>query len=336
MLGQVTGYWTPARGAMAQVKRAGDAVRSDGTRRGEREPEALAKARAAFDSTVACFHMAKELLAAYPSIHPSIYAPVTTTSRVIAARERHFHCPPPANCSTWQPSFVPSPSLRHNTVMVCTIGTGAASLSRMGHALKCFHLWGCFHDVPDSQRMPLQPDVLEHYITSLAGYFSKKTIRARITQLRRWHTFWRVDWIVKDEHVEVVVNAAYKVAPYMKLKRPPFLLDHLIACLAHIDRSNSFDIAWAAATCFAHRAILRSGEFTVRSQANFSSELHLMLASVSFMYVDSKAIGVTAHLPWDKVNGRRGADISATWLEGDHPACPVRALVRHLTLNRLA
>ncbi|GAA5911551.1 hypothetical protein JCM5296_007205 [Sporobolomyces johnsonii] len=284
---------------------------------------------------VARLRTAKQLIAAYPAIHPSIYAPITSSSRVIAARERHLHCPPPPGCPTWPSSFTASLSLRLNTALVRT-AEGAASFARLGHALKCFHLWACLHDVPDSCRMPLRPDVLEHYLASLAGYFSKKTIRARVTQLQRWHARCRVDWIIKTEHFEAVINAAYKIAPYIKLKRAPFLLDHLTACLAHLDLGNSFDVAWAAATCFAHCAILRSGEFTLPSQPAFSPELHLTLGCVSFMYVDGRPIGVVAHLSWDKVNGRRGADVSATRLEGDHITCPVRALLRHLTVNRVA
>ncbi|GAA5883822.1 hypothetical protein JCM1840_000135, partial [Sporobolomyces johnsonii] len=129
---------------------------------------------------------------------------------------------------------------------------------------------------------------------------SKKTICALVTQLKRWHTFWSVDWISKDEQFKVVINAAHKMAPYIKLKCPPFLLDHLVACLQHLDYSNSFDVAWAAATCFAHCVILRSGEFTLPSQRVFSPDPHLTLGCVSFMYVSGQAVGITALLPWDK------------------------------------
>ena len=294
-------------------------------------PESLQKVQRNFDDLCARFSSQIELVEAYPAIHKSIYAPITSSSRAIPARDRILHCPPPPGCPIKpKPLFVLKPELDQRAALV---RLAAAGYDRTGYALKDFMVWACAHDIDDSLLMPLRSDVLEAYLASLASYYSKAVIASRIMQLKRWHAFYDVQWICKDEEFTLILQGAAKLAPYPKLKREPLLVDTLVKIYPFLDMNNSFDRAWWSATTFAHRGCLRSGEFTVPSKDAYDPDLHISIDNISIVSVDGKPCGLKAHLPHDKVNGRNGADVSITALEAGHVACPIAALKVHVETN---
>lgn len=165
------------------------------------------------------------------------------------------------------------------------------------------------------------------------GHLGAKTIRDRISQLRKWHVYCRVAWAINLDEISLAVNAAKKLQPHPKLKREPFLAHHLAAIHPFVDFSNSFEVCFWAATCFGHRSLLRSGEFTLPSAGAFDPLRHFWVGSFSRTSCGGISKGFIAHLPFDKVNGYRGADIPLSPLANGNPTCQIAALAKHLDVN---
>lgn len=214
-----------------------------------------------------------------------------------------------------------------------SLAGGQNFLKEIGYALVCFHSWANLEGVPDGLRIPLHPEVARRYVASLNGAMAGKRIRQRLNSLRLWHIYYDVPWVVREEQVQVVLAAAKQLQPHPKLRRDPLLSDHLAAIFPLLDFTTSFDVAfWAATTC-AHRACLRSGEFTTPSQPKFDPKRHPTAKDLKSVWSAGVFRGFLLHLPFDKVEKERGADVAITAIPG-HNACPVMALSGHLVYNQ--
>jgi hypothetical protein len=299
------------------------------------QPKKLALARSQTQVLISRISDARELAKIYPPPDPSIYSLITSNSRHIPAKDRLFHCPPLPGCPVEEPdtsTVFSEETIRKRTVLLTNLTP--SYLEGIGYALKDYHTWCALNDVPDRERMPMRKIHLELYLSSLAGYVAAKTLQGRVMNLQRWHQHCKVEWTIKKRDYELVLRGAKMVEPYKKVKRPPFLRTHLEECIKRLDSTNSFDVCWKAATTIAHRACLRSGEFTLPSQSAFRPDWHVTRNNLKVTKVDGVVVGITLHLPKDKVKGLEGADVHFGPIV-DSSTCPVDALFHHLSDNRI-
>ncbi|TFK78440.1 DNA breaking-rejoining enzyme [Polyporus arcularius HHB13444] len=201
-----------------------------------------------------------------------------------------------------------------------------------GAGLLRFHQFCDQHAVAEQARMPASELLLAAFVASWAGRVARTTVDNWLAGLAFWHTLNMAQWN-GARVLKATCQAALKMQPPPKPKRPPVTLEHMHALRNGLDLTNAFDAAVYAVACAAFWGCRRLGELVIPSPSGFNPERHVARRQdIRFEKLpgDSGRYAVF-HIPWTKTTLRNGADVILTG--NNDPTTPERAIRHHLRSN---
>ncbi|KAH9848675.1 hypothetical protein C2E23DRAFT_738921 [Lenzites betulinus] len=186
-------------------------------------------------------------------------------------------------------------------------------------------------NIPESARMPASEFLLAAFIATWAGKVARTTIDTWLAGLAFWHTINGATWN-GSRVLKMTCQAALRLEPGKKAKRPPVTLEHMHALKIGLDLSDAFDAAVYALACAAFWGCRRLGELLLPSANAFDTEKHVARgAKPAFRVLPGGATYAIFHIPWTKTTKMAGADIILT--ANSDATNPVLALRHHLQAN---
>ncbi|KAI0083539.1 DNA breaking-rejoining enzyme [Irpex rosettiformis] len=182
--------------------------------------------------------------------------------------------------------------------------------------------------VSEEDRMPASDALLAEFIASWSGKVSKSTVDTWLAGVAFWHTLNGAPYL-SNRQVRTVTRAATKTQPSLVQKRSPVTVGHLDCLRAHLDLTDSFDIAVFAVATIAFWCCRRLGELIIPAPHHFNPERHIARNQLPQLHTSASGTTYyTLHLPWSKTTLTNGLVVPVTHLQ--EPSSPVTALTHHL------
>lgn len=166
--------------------------------------------------------------------------------------------------------------------------------------------------IPEAAHMPADEPLLAMFVAQYVGVRQATYIANWLAGLAFWHTMnlapWRGDCLLRS-----LKQAAVRMAPDKKDKRPPVTVEHLHALRAGLDLADAFDAAVWAVACVAFWGCRRLGQLVVPSRNSFDQRRHV--ARGVEMVAREEVGGVrpaSFKLPLTKTTRSQGATVSLT------------------------
>ncbi|KZV68495.1 hypothetical protein PENSPDRAFT_609889, partial [Peniophora sp. CONT] len=184
-------------------------------------------------------------------------------------------------------------------------------------------------DITEEERFPISQERMAMFVTyqsgkgADAGHF--------VDGLRMWMLINGVEW-ARGPLVNAALGAHQNFVPIdaRRPPRPPVTPKHLEALREKLDFADPLHSAVFAAACVAFWGVCRLGEL-VPSGGTFNKDLHVSRDAVVFENIEEAGNGMktlTFHIPFDKVNKKKGADIVLMNVLGT--TSPLHAISWHL------
>ncbi|GJF00778.1 hypothetical protein PsYK624_170790 [Phanerochaete sordida] len=206
-----------------------------------------------------------------------------------------------------------------------------------GAGLLLFHVFCDSHRIPEDQRAPAQPLLVQAFLASLVGGYSGSAVSNYLNGLHTWHTIHGVDWLLATTDLKPFLAAAKRIAVDVGIGKPPrspYTVSDLEAICAQLDDAVSLDCAVKACVTATFWGIARVKEMTVvnLTDNSFNPVRHLKITDVSEKWDAKLACQVTAlHAPSTKASPLTGEDIFFAQQLG--PADAKKALAVHVRVN---
>lgn len=214
-----------------------------------------------------------------------------------------------------------------------------------GAGLRKFHLFCDIFSIPETDRLPASfpllhsfvlwavadPDPMEPIFADGTPFepVSVSVARKYLSAVRAWHITqgWPAPLNANDhDRINWSLRGLANIQRHKRTRppRPPITLRMLTALKLTLVLSDSFDACvWAAASC-AFWGLMRFGEVSVKSRANFCGDKHLTRADVKTgVDLDGKFYA-RLDLPSAKTAGP--GEIQEVFLTAQGDSCPIRAL----------
>lgn len=259
------------------------------------------------------------------------------------------HCLASERIYVWKGINTPPPHLIQSSLIhyLADIASRASlrDPSSYGSGLRKFHLFCDIFSIPEEQRLPASfavlhsfalwavadPDPLEPAFVDGTPFepVSVKAARQYLSAIRAWHI--AQGWpppLTKDsrDRIEFSLRGLENIQRQKRKRppRPPVTIHMLAALRSMLELDNSFDACVWAVACCAFWGLMRFGEVTVHSRADFSEHLHLTRAHAIFgSDLDGKPY-VRLDLPSAKT--ARPGEVQQIFLVEQGSVCPIRAL----------
>lgn len=223
------------------------------------------------------------------------------------------------------------------------VGWSPNTLETYGAGLLVFHIVCDERAVPEEERAPASADLLNVFISTLAGSYSVSTLNNYLAGVRAWHLLHRLPWLVDNAHQAVMLRGAATLARHHDAtcnptdrigrdKRLPMTIAVLTRARGRLDTDTPLDAAvLACATTMLH-AMARPGELTVPALAAFTAEEHVTIAHLRRDVVDRHGNKVSIlRIPRTK-SAPAGEDVF--WAAQTDDTDPEWALDNHLRVNQ--
>lgn len=154
-----------------------------------------------------------------------------------------------------------------------------------------------------------------------------------VSGLKAWHTLHRMNWIVNQAELEILLRASAKVAParLKKTKRTPWTVEIIKKLHAALDFSNHSHVAVFACLTTGFYAAARLGELTVPNLTGFIPDKHPKTSDIRTVLDHHGNASTIIHIPSTKSSKISGEDIY--WTEQTGITDPKVALEKHLVFN---
>ena len=208
-----------------------------------------------------------------------------------------------------------------------------STLAAYGSGLLNFHVYCDQKGIPEAERAPASPVLINAFISSLAGAYSGSTIDNYVCGIRAWHVLHGVRWQMDTAELEALLRAAEKSTPptSRRKKRVPYTTDFILAIRGQLKLDQPRDTAVYSCLTTTFYMAGRLGEFTVPNLSAFNREMHVKLSDVRIEY-DCNGLSLTVfHIPKTKAS-MHGEDVSWSKQSGDTD--PEVAFAHHLALNK--
>ena len=99
-----------------------------------------------------------------------------------------------------------------------------STLAAYGSGLLNFHVYCDQKGIPEAERAPASPVLINAFVSSLAGAYSGSTIDNYVCGIRAWHILHGVRWQMDTAELEALLRAAEKSTPptSRRKKRVPY------------------------------------------------------------------------------------------------------------------
>lgn len=209
------------------------------------------------------------------------------------------------------------------------------TLAVYGSGLLVYHCWCDTHGISELDRAPAPTHVIEAFIASCSGAYSRTAIENSVAGIQAWHLLHHLPWNPNKSTISHLYKAAGRLAPTKRNLRPPLTLDLMRTLFRHLDLTSSLDTAVKACLLITFWCTARLGEFTLKNLTDFDvSHQHVRPSHLSRTRdVATQKTILTFHLPWTKVKDT-GEDVYCMEHPEDADCDPLSAIDMHLTLNQ--
>lgn len=200
-----------------------------------------------------------------------------------------------------------------------------------GTGLLVFHVFCDAKSVPDTQRAPASPILLQSFLSTIAGSYSGSTVSNYFHGVRAWHIIHGVSWLIDKLQMDALLKAASTLTPASskKKQRLPWTIEFILAILAQLNPTDPLHVAVEGCLLTVFFTAARLGEFTIPTLKSFNASRHVKPSDI-FTDTDRNGLKLTGfHLPVTKSGGPEDVSFSAQTGRID----PESALRRHLTIN---
>ncbi|PSR77446.1 hypothetical protein PHLCEN_2v7877 [Hermanssonia centrifuga] len=204
-----------------------------------------------------------------------------------------------------------------------------------GSGLTTYHLFCDEKGVPERQRAPASSELIEAFVSALAGAYAASTVANYFAAVRAWHVLHRLDWCLNKDQISNLLRAASKLAPESS-KRParePYTVKILADIFKVLNRNDPFDAAVRFCATSLLFGIARSGELTTKSMKTFDPAINIPARNIRRERMEASGTEVVIlHIPKTKADQVNGEDIrfsSQPSLDID----PVEEMENHLRIN---
>ncbi|GAA5873388.1 hypothetical protein JCM1840_007366 [Sporobolomyces johnsonii] len=239
---------------------------------------------------------------------------------------------PPFTCPSDSHPF--SPAVLQKRAEVLAVAISEKTMGYYGYIVLRFLEFCEKEHVPLPQRFPIPRNTALLFLSSLAGSLAADTIRTYFNGLKTWHLLHDVELDVPETAWRFTLKGIKKQAPLSKAQRPPATFHDLLAICKHLNLENGYNACFWAACCTAFWAMARPSDVSLENRTSFDPEYDATPADAQFFDATADFPAHTSiHLPYDKVNGKKGDDL-ILMNQSDKPELdPIAALKNHLAIN---
>ncbi|KAH7920748.1 hypothetical protein BV22DRAFT_966449, partial [Leucogyrophana mollusca] len=202
-----------------------------------------------------------------------------------------------------------------------------------GASLLVFHVYCDSHNIPDTARCPVDPNLLLAFLSSCAGSYSGTALANYASGLRAWHLLHGHQWRIKPDELKAMLEGATRLAPpsSKRAKRAPITPAIIVVLRNQLNLDDPRDAAIFACITTVFYCVARLGEFTVPALKNFDPTKHVTRAHMA-RESDRNGLTVTKfHIPSTKSAPVLGEETQFATQEG--LSDPTAALSNHLRVN---
>ena len=189
-----------------------------------------------------------------------------------------------------------------------------STLAAYGSGLLNFHVYCDQKGIPEEERAPASPILINAFVSSLAGAYSGSTIDNYVYGIRAWHLLHGVRWQMDVAELEALLRAAEKSTPpsSRRKKRVPYTTEFILAIRRHLKLDQPRDAAVYSYLTTTFYAAACLGEFTVPNLSAFDREKHVTPSEVRIEHDRNGLSSTVFHIPKTKAS-MHGEDVS--WLK---------------------
>lgn len=212
-----------------------------------------------------------------------------------------------------------------------SLGLTKGTCATYGTALLYYHEFCDTRHIAEESRTPISQPLLETFLASLVGSFSRSVADNAHAALKAWHRIHGIEWNIADGTTNLIMRAIHIEAPVRREARRPMLVNTLERIRHILDLSTPRDIAFFACLTTTFWATARLGKFVIPSIAAYNPSVHVKPSNVSIKRDASGRHQVhNFRLPRTKVSDA-GEDVMWAAQLGD--ADPFLAFELHLQKN---
>ncbi|VDB83401.1 unnamed protein product [Peniophora sp. CBMAI 1063] len=209
------------------------------------------------------------------------------------------------------------------------------TLEVYGSGLLVYHVWCDKRDIGEEARCPASADLVEAFVASCAGAYSRSAVDNHLAGIQAWHLIHRQPWKIDQNRLSHLTKAVDRLGPSKRAPRPPFTVELMTKILSQLDMASHFDVAVKACLLVTFWCTARLGEFTLKKLDDFDKPHKHVRRSHFELRQASGRTTLVFKLPWTKTKSD-GEDVYCA----PHPeygVCdPLEAVQVHLALNNPA
>lgn len=216
---------------------------------------------------------------------------------------------------------------------VLTNAWAESTRTTYGSGLFNYHVFCDSRSIPEHERAPASPLLIETFISNLAGLYAASTITNYLSGIRAWHILHKVEWKMDKQTLDTLVRAASTMAPpsSSRKKRPPLTISTIETIHPFFNLEKPLDAAVYACLTTTFWCTARLGEFVVPRIKDFDAKKAICRENIETV-TDGQGLAQTVfHLPWTKT-APTGEDVY--WARQEGLSDPESALKNHFRVNK--
>jgi len=196
-----------------------------------------------------------------------------------------------------------------------------------------YHVFCDDHKIPEDQRAPATPILINSFIATLAEGYTGDAISNYVCGVRAWHLLHGLPWLISKKETQTLLETASKTTPpSLKCKkRKPCTPDFILAIWNQLNLNDGADAMVYACLTTAFYTAAHLGEFTVKNLKAFDPTLHVKRTDIRIDRDQNGLKSTVFHLPSTKMAPSTGEDVS--WSKQLGATNPEAALHHHLLIN---
>lgn len=161
-------------------------------------------------------------------------------------------------------------------------GYAESTLKTYASSLLSFHIFCHSQNIPEAQRAPCSIDLLNAWISTMAGHYAGTSVKNYVHRVRAWHLIHGVEWKTNKNSFDIMIHGAERLQPERsgRKKRMPFTHDYIAKLLEDFNTLDPFNAACSACLTMSFYCAARVGELTAPNLKDFTPEKYITLAHV--------------------------------------------------------
>ncbi|KAE8180835.1 hypothetical protein CF336_g9136 [Tilletia laevis] len=178
--------------------------------------------------------------------------------------------------ATWVPEpidGIPSQPTPVRKVLLAAFAKG--TLSNYSTGLAQWHNFCDTNNVPERDRGPAKPELVELWVSQHAGTKSGWYLKDWIAALKAWHHVNNLPWLANEDRIQLVRRGAVASQPPPKPQRPPMTVPWLNAIINIANFQVPQELVAITVTTCGLWGLFRPGELVLKKISDFDPRLHV-------------------------------------------------------------